>query len=52
MRCGLRAKDWKNGFIQKSAGEAGRLIQDKRFVGVGRELADSAVGSEVCLAVT
>jgi len=42
---------WENGFYSKSAGWAGRLIQDKRFVGKGSELADLAVAAEVCLAM-
>jgi len=37
--------------LSKSAGWAGRLIQDKRFVGKGSELADLAVAAEVCLAM-
>jgi hypothetical protein len=36
-------------FVQ-SMGWAGRRIGGKRFVGLGRELADSAVASQVCLA--
>jgi hypothetical protein len=35
----------------KSAGWAGRLIREKRFVGNGSELADLAVAAEVCLAM-
>jgi hypothetical protein len=35
----------------KSAGWAGRLIRDKRFVGKGSELADLAVAAEVCPAM-
>jgi len=35
----------------KKPGWAGRLIQDKRFVGKGSELADLAVAAEVCLAM-
>jgi hypothetical protein len=34
----------------KSAGWAGRLIRDKRFIGKESELADLAVRVEVCLA--
>jgi hypothetical protein len=46
----LRAKvgEW---LYSKSAGWAGRLIQDKRFVGERSELADLAVAAEVCLAM-
>lgn len=40
----------ETGFVQ-SVDTAGRRIEGKRFVGNEVELADSAVGHEVCLAV-